>query len=68
MKITLKAARVNAGLSLKEASDKLGVKEKALANYESAKTFPRVTTVKKMEELYHIQYDDIDFRIPDDTV
>ena len=40
-KITLAAARVNAGLSQQEAAKALGVSVATLQNYESGKTVPQ---------------------------
>ncbi len=63
MKITLKAARVNAGLSQSEAAEKLGISMSTMNNYEKGATFPDVPTIKKMEEVYGIGYDDIIFLV-----
>lgn len=61
MKVTLKAARVNAGLSQFEATKALGISKKTLFNYENGLTFPDVPTIKKIEEIYRVSYDDIIF-------
>ena len=50
MAITLKAARVNKGLTQKEAAKLIGISEPSLVNYEAGKTFPNVPTIKKIEE------------------
>lgn len=63
MKITLKAARVNAGLSQSEAAEKLGISMSTMNNYEKGATFPDVPTIKKMEEVYGVGYDDIIFLV-----
>lgn len=67
MPITLKAARVNIGLTQKEAAHKLGITEDCLGNYERGKTYPNVPVIKKMEQLYGIAYGDIIF-LPRSTV
>ena len=67
MALTLKAARVNKGLTQKEAAKILGVSESSLAMYERGKSFPNVLTVKKMEDLYEVNYNEIIF-LPDGTV
>lgn len=59
--ITLKAARVNAGLRQKEAAQMLGVTDNTLRNWEDGRTFPSVPQIKKIEELYRISYADIIF-------
>jgi Predicted transcription factor, homolog of eukaryotic MBF1 len=52
IEITLKAARVNAGLKQKEAAEKLDISVSSLQGYESGKTCPSWKTIKKMEILY----------------
>ena len=61
MAITLKAARVNAGLSQLSAARLLGVTADTLRNYEKYKSFPEVPTVAKMIELYGLGYEDLIF-------
>ncbi|MFR2614039.1 MAG: helix-turn-helix domain-containing protein, partial [Subdoligranulum sp.] len=46
-KISLAAARVNAGLNQQEAAKALGVSVATLQNYESGKTVPQWGTVQK---------------------
>lgn len=60
-KISLKAARVNAGLSQKEAADKLGISNKTLCSWENGKTFPDQPMIEKICMLYVVTYDMIDF-------
>lgn len=60
-KWTLKALRVNLGLNVKEASAKLGIKPRLLYRYESAKQLPTVPIIKKIEQLYKISFDRINF-------
>lgn len=61
MKITLKAARVNVGMSQKEAAKRLGISKDTLYNYECGRTFPDVPIINKMQNLYNIGYNDIIF-------
>ena len=61
LSLTLKACRVNKNLTQVEAAKALGIRKETLANYEAARTFPDVPTIKKMEELYGVQYSDINF-------
>ena len=51
-KITLKAARVNAGLSQREAAVRIGVSTATLQNYESGKTIPDWLTAQRIESTY----------------
>lgn len=61
MGITLKAARVNAGLGTKTAANILGVSVDTLTNWEKAKTFPNVPQIEKIEKLYGLKYAEINF-------
>ncbi len=61
MGITLKAARINIGLTVEEAAKIIGISKDTLSNYERARTFPDVPTIKKMEDLYGVEYKDIIF-------
>lgn len=60
-RITLKAARVNAELSQKEAANALGVNVCTLQNYESGKTVPDWEMVRKIELVYKFPIDFISF-------
>lgn len=61
MKVTLKAARINAGLTQEEAARKLGVSEYSVSNWERGKTYPDIPALKKIEHLYGVDYKDIIF-------
>lgn len=60
-KLTLEAARVNAGLTQNEAAKKLGINKCTLVNYEKNRSFPTVPIIKRMEKLYSVEYKDIFF-------
>ena len=60
-KITLKAARVNAGLTQKEAAKKINVSNKTLCNWESGASMPKVDKIDAICDLYGIAYDNIIF-------
>lgn len=68
MAISLKAARVNAGLTLAEASEKIGVSKKTLIDYEKQRRFPNVRLAQKIAMTYGCRYDDIEFSCPEDTL
>ena len=51
-KISLEAARVNAGLIQEEAARRLGITRLTLHKYETGKTQPRAGMMEKMEKLY----------------
>ena len=61
MPITLKAARLNKGYDQNEAAKLIGISPDTLSNYERGKTFPDVPILKKIEEVYNVKYDDINF-------
>lgn len=61
LKITLKAARINAGLSQKEAAKTIGVSNKTLHNWENGISSPDAKYVDAMCELYKVSYDNLNF-------
>jgi putative transcriptional regulator len=61
MGITLKALRINAGFTQKEAAKKLDVTPETLGSWERAETFPTVPQITKIEKLYGTAYADIIF-------
>lgn len=60
-KYSLKAIRVNAGLTMKEASEKIGISVVTLRNYEKYKTIPNIKIIQKMLEIYKVTIDEINF-------
>ena len=52
MKITLKAARINAGLKQIDVANKLSVNITTVSNWESGKTKPSIENFRKLCELY----------------
>ena len=60
-KITLEAARVNAGYTQKEAAKLLHISNKTLQNWESGKSYPNADKIAEICELYCISYDCINF-------
>ena len=60
-RITLEAARVNAGLTQKKAAELLEISNTTLGNWENGKTFPSVPMVDKICALYGIPCDYIKF-------
>ena len=57
LKITLEAARVNAGYSQKEAARKLHVDPFTLRSWEKGKTSPTLKKARELEALYGISLD-----------
>ena len=56
-KITLKAARVNAGLTQAEAAAKLGIAQSTLKNWEYGHTDPKLPQFMKLCRLYGVSCD-----------
>ena len=61
MRITLKAARVNAGYTQETASIKMGVSRQTISNWEKGKVQPRLSHIPIIEEVYGCNYDNIIF-------
>ena len=60
-KISLKAARVNADLSQKEAAKALKVSNKTLHRWENGDSSPSAKYIDAICDLYKMSYDDIKF-------
>lgn len=61
MRISLKAARMNACLTQQEAADKIGVTVDTIGNWERAKSFPNALHILRIEEVYGIPYSNLSF-------
>lgn len=61
MKITLKAARVNAGLTQEEVAKTLKKSKNTIVNYETGKSTPDMATGKALAALYGCSVDDLNF-------
>ena len=59
--ITMKAARVNANLTQKEAAKALDISKNTLMNYERGRSVPKVDMARKMAALYGLAVSDIIF-------
>lgn len=64
MKLTLKAARINARLTRAEVAAKVGKSENTITNYELGKSKPDVETAKALAALFGMSVEDIIF-LPD---
>lgn len=61
LKITLKAARVNSGLNLKEAAELFGIHHETLSKYEKDSTDIPRSLIMKVEENYKVPLENIFF-------
>ncbi len=57
MLISLKASRVNRGLTLKEASEAIGIHHQTLSSYEKDSSNISIGLLNKLSELYQIPKD-----------
>ena len=60
-KITLRAARVNMGLSQKEVACILKISNKTLHSWENGDTSPSAKHIDALCDLYKMSYNDINF-------
>lgn len=65
MKISLKAARVNAGLTQDEVAKITKKSKSTIVSYEKGRTSPDITVGKKLAELYGVSIEDLIF-LPED--
>lgn len=61
LKITLKAARVNAGLTVRDAAERLGVAASTIVAWEKNPEKINALCQRKISEVYHIDTDNIIF-------
>lgn len=59
LRITLPAARVNAGLTQEQAAEKLGVTRQTIINWEKGKLAPRVPEMYAISDVYNIPQENI---------
>lgn len=60
-RITLEAARVNAGMLQKEVCERLGISLTTLVNWEKGKTMPTADRAMELADLYGLEIGDIIF-------
>ena len=61
MAISMKAARVNVGMTQSEAAKFLDISKNTLIGYEKGRVMPPIDVAKKMANLYGQSVDDIIF-------
>ena len=61
LRITIKAARINAGLEQKEAAERIGVTNQTLINWEKGRTVPTIDYAIRMCEVYGVSLNDLIF-------
>ena len=60
-KVSMKAARINADLTLVEAAEQIGVSVSTVKNWEAKKTFPNQPMLEKICVVYAVPYDMLKF-------
>lgn len=60
LKISLKAARINAKFEIGDVAELLGVSRRAVEYWEDGKHFPKAFVFMKLCELYKVKMDNID--------
>ena len=60
-KLKLKAWRINAGLTQREAAERLGVSTRTIWQWENGKSYPNPKQIDPICELYKTEYDSIIF-------
>ena len=60
-KMSLKALRVNAGLTQKQVAEKLNKSNKTICNWENGISFPDALDIEAICILYGVTYDCINF-------
>lgn len=68
MQYSLKAIRINKGETQEQSAKGIGISIETLANYEKGITYPDIPTLKKIEQHYGVNYNDIDFFCNENTV
>ena len=61
LKISIKAARVNAEMSRKYVASAVGVSYGTIKNWECGITYPTQPQIEKLCDLFNIPYDAINF-------
>ena len=60
MKITLKAARVNARLTLDDVAKRVGISKHTIINWEKEKSCPKKYAIEALCSIYGIAFEDLD--------
>lgn len=63
MKITLKAARVNVGLTQEQVAEKIGVSKHTIINWEKARSYPKKYAIEALCSIYQIDVEDLNIHL-----
>lgn len=59
LQISLKAARINAGMTQAAAAEAMGVSNITISNWENGHTLPNIQTARKIAEVYNVPLDNL---------
>ena len=59
IKISMAAARINAGLTQKKLAEECGVSESTIINWENGKAHPHIKRLPLLEKAYGIPLDNV---------
>ena len=63
MRVTLKAARINKGLTQEDVARELNVTKKTVGSWEMGKTMPKIDKIESLCSLLGCKYDDIAWNV-----
>lgn len=63
-KMSLRAARVDAGFTMRDVAERLNVNENTVSAWERGRSDPRAKQVSEMLKMYGRKFEDIDFSCP----
>lgn len=66
IRITLAAARTNAGLDQERAAKELGTSKNTIVNWEKGRSEPTISQARKLAKLYKISLDQLIF-LPEES-
>ena len=61
MKLTLKQARLLAGITQEDAGKLVGVGRDTIASWEMERSYPDIISFRKLCKAYHVKTDDVIF-------
>ena len=63
MRVTLKAARINKGLTQEDVAKAVKVTKKTVGSWEMGKTMPKIDKIERLCQLFNCSYDDIAWNV-----
>lgn len=63
MKVTLKQARLDAGITRKDVAERIGVQSETLYRYETGEIAPKLWVAIELLNLYGLKFEDVDWLI-----